>query len=130
MEIKLDPQFIKDLGVLVVASSLAGIGMETLGQPSINGYFMAGSLVGPGGLKWIREIVQVQSLAQLGVQLLLFSLGLEFSLSRLRAVRNVALFGGLLQIVAMSALSGIVAKVIGLGAYQGAFVGKEKHACT
>lgn len=41
---------------------------------------------------------QVQSVAQLGVHLLLFTLGLEFSLTKLRAVRNVALFGGLLQV--------------------------------
>jgi predicted Kef-type K+ transport protein len=37
--------------------------------------------------------VQVESLAQVGVQLLLFTLGLEFSLSKLRAVRSVALLG-------------------------------------
>ena len=40
-----------------------------------------------------QELVQVESLAQLGVQLLLFTLGLEFSLSKLRAVRSVALLG-------------------------------------
>ena len=40
-----------------------------------------------------QELVQVESLAQVGVQLLLFTLGLEFSLSKLRAVRSVALLG-------------------------------------
>ena len=40
-----------------------------------------------------QELVQVESLAQMGVQLLLFTLGLEFSLSKLRVVRNVALLG-------------------------------------
>lgn len=43
----------------------------------------------------MQELVQVESLAQLGVQLLLFTLGLEFSLSKLRAVRSVALLGRL-----------------------------------
>ena len=43
---------------------------------------------------WVmQELVQVESLAQVGVQLLLFTLGLEFSLSKLRAVRSVALIG-------------------------------------
>ena len=42
-----------------------------------------------------QELVQVESLAQLGVQLLLFTLGLEFSMAKLRAVRSVALLGGL-----------------------------------
>lgn len=41
----------------------------------------------------LQELVQMESLAQVGVQLLLFSLGLEFSLSKLRAVRSVALAG-------------------------------------
>ena len=41
----------------------------------------------------MQELVQVESLAQVGVQLLLFTLGLEFSLSKLRAVRSVALLG-------------------------------------
>ena len=41
----------------------------------------------------VQELVQVESLAQVGVQLLLFTLGLEFSLSKLRAVRSVALIG-------------------------------------
>ena len=41
----------------------------------------------------MQELVQVESLAQVGVQLLLFTLGLEFSLQKLRAVRSVALIG-------------------------------------
>ena len=55
----LDPQFVRDLTVLISASAGAGLLMAALGQPPINGYFVAGSLVGPGGLKLIKEIVQV-----------------------------------------------------------------------
>ena len=57
--IQLDPQFVRDLTVLIAASAAAGVAMGCLGQPAINGYFLAGSLVGPGGLKLIKEIVQV-----------------------------------------------------------------------
>ncbi|KAL4443410.1 hypothetical protein ABPG75_011147 [Micractinium tetrahymenae] len=119
----LDPHLVKDLTVLIAASALGGLVMSSLGQPAINGYFIAGSLVGPGGLKLIKEIVQMQSVAQLGVQLLLFTLGLEFSLTKLRAVRNVALLGGLLQTALFAMLAGLGAKLIGTGAAQGAFVG-------
>ena len=59
MGMNLDPQFVRDLTVLVAASAGAGLLMAWLGQPTINGYFIAGSLVGPGGLKLIKEIVQV-----------------------------------------------------------------------
>jgi Kef-type K+ transport system membrane component KefB len=54
----------------------------------------------------------VESLAQLGVQLLLFHLGRELSFSKLKAVWSVALVGGALQIVALSALGGVVAAVL------------------
>ena len=63
----LDPQFVRDLTVLVAASAGAGLLMAWLGQPTINGYFIAGSLVGPGGLKLIKEIVQVCRWGWVGV---------------------------------------------------------------
>ena len=56
-------------------------------------------VLNPGALTCavVQELVQVESLAQMGVQLLLFALGLEFSLNKLRAVRSVALLGELSQ---------------------------------
>ena len=50
----------------------------------------------------MQELVQVESLAQVGVQLLLFTLGLEFSLQKLRAVRSVALIGITLLLMAVT----------------------------
>uniref|UniRef100_A0A1D1ZVC7 Cation/H+ exchanger transmembrane domain-containing protein n=1 Tax=Auxenochlorella protothecoides TaxID=3075 RepID=A0A1D1ZVC7_AUXPR len=123
MGITLDPRLVKDLTVLIAACALMGMAMEAVGQPTINGYFIAGSVVGPGALNWVSEPVQVQSLAQLGVQLLLFSLGLEFSLAKLRAVRDVALLGGALQVALLSGLSAGVAAAIGTSPSLGAFVG-------
>jgi len=123
MGLTLDPQFIRDLGLLIGVCAVGGLAMEAVRQPTINGYFLAGSAVGPGGLKWIKEIVQVQSVAQLGVVLLLFIMGLELNLGKLRAVRDVAILGGSLQVVLMSTLGGVAAAVIGVGTYQGAFVG-------
>lgn len=54
----------------------------------------------------MQELVQVESLAQVGVQLLLFTLGLEFSLSKLRAVRSVALLGESMIIHGISEFAG------------------------
>jgi Kef-type K+ transport system membrane component KefB len=123
MGITLDPQLIRDLGTLIACCALAAVASEAAGQPAINGYFIAGSLLGPGGAGWVHEIVQVQSLAQLGVQLLLFTLGLEFEPGKLRPVRDVALWGGLLQIGGMVGLGAAAAAALGVGAAQGAFVG-------
>ena len=90
---------------------------------SLPGYFIAGSLLGQGGFGLAKEIVQLQSVSQLGVQFLLFMLGLELNLTKLKAVRNVALFGGIIQVALMSAMGAVVAFLIGAGSYHGAFVG-------
>jgi Kef-type K+ transport system membrane component KefB len=60
MGLNLDPQFVRDLTILIASCAAAGCVMEALGQPTINGYFIAGSLVGPGGLKLVKELVQVR----------------------------------------------------------------------
>ncbi len=65
----------------------------------------------------------MESLAQMGVQLLLFTLGLEFSMAKLRAVRGVALIGGVLQILATMVLAGVVASAIGASIHEGVFIG-------
>ena len=77
-----------------------------------------------------QELVQVESLAQVGVQLLLFTLGLEFSLTQLQAVRNVALVGGMAQIVAFMILAGLLATAIGASVHEGIFIGALVRALT
>ncbi|DBA65688.1 TPA: hypothetical protein ACH3X2_002741 [Trebouxia sp. C0005] len=119
----LDPQLIRDLTVLITSSTVAGMTLEAVKQPVINGYFIAGSLVGPGGAGLIKELVQVESLAQVGVQLLLFTLGLEFSLQKLRAVRSVALIGGMVEIFLFILVAGLLANFIGASVHEGIFVG-------
>jgi hypothetical protein len=66
---------------------------------------------------------QVESLAQLGVQLLLFHLGRELSFKKLKSVWSVALLGGSLQIVALMVLGGMVAAAVKSNVPQGIFVG-------
>lgn len=123
MSLTLDYQFVRDLTILICASAAGGLAMELLGQPTINGYFIAGSLIGPGGLDLVKEIVQVQSVAQLGVFFLLFTLGMEFSIGKLRAVREVALLGGAAQLLCFAALGGFGGRIIGSSAPIGAFLG-------
>jgi CPA2 family monovalent cation:H+ antiporter-2 len=82
-------------------------------------------VVGPAGLGLIKELIQVETLAQFGVAFLLFALGVEFSLSELRKVQAISLGGGGLQI----ALTILVTAMISLGVgwvtspAQGIFLG-------
>ncbi|KAF8044294.1 hypothetical protein BT93_A2320 [Corymbia citriodora subsp. variegata] len=121
--LQVDLRLISDLVVVIVSAAIGGIVSSCLGQPVIVGYLLAGSIIGPGGLKFIHEMVQVETVAQFGVVFLLFALGLEFSLTKLKAVGPVAVLGGLLQIVIFMFLCGISAMVCGAKLSEGVFVG-------
>ncbi|XP_024200155.1 K(+) efflux antiporter 5 isoform X1 [Rosa chinensis] len=121
--LQVDLRLISDLVVIIVSAAIGGIVFSCLGQPVIVGYLLAGSLIGPGGLMFISEMVQVETVAQFGVVFLLFALGLEFSLAKLKVVGPVAVLGGLLQIITFMFLCGITAGLCGAKLSEGIFVG-------
>ncbi|KAG5408349.1 hypothetical protein IGI04_004668 [Brassica rapa subsp. trilocularis] len=116
-------KLISDLVVVIVSATCGGIAFACAGQPVITGYLLAGSIIGPGGLNFISEMVQVETVAQFGVVFLLFALGLEFSTAKLRVVRSVAVLGGLLQILLFMFLCGITVSLCGGKHSEGVFVG-------
>jgi CPA2 family monovalent cation:H+ antiporter-2 len=84
--------------LLGVAAGL-GVLLRRLGQNAIVGYLLAGVLLGPTGVGLIGHGQELREVSELGVALLLFSIGLEFSLARLRQIGPVAIFGGAAQIL-------------------------------
>ncbi|MHC5023621.1 MAG: cation:proton antiporter [Planctomycetota bacterium] len=102
-----------DVLVLLAAAFLLGAICERLRQSAILGYLAAGTLLGPNALNWISNQADVELLAELGVALLLFTIGLEFSWRRLRQLGSAALVGGTLQVVITMALAGLLAMLIG-----------------
>jgi len=107
-----------DLVILIVAGMLGGFVARMFRQPLLLGYIVAGVLVGPytGGIT-ISSVHDVELLAEIGVALLLFTLGIEFSIKELKPVRHVALIGTPLQI--------ILTMAFGWGAGQ--FMGWDSH---
>ena len=105
-----------DIILLVVAAFFSGLLMQKLGQPLILGYIVAGVILGPhtGGLT-VSSIHDIELLAEIGVALLLFALGLEFSLKALKPVKKVAVIGTPIQITL----------TVGLGLGIGHFMGWE-----
>lgn len=89
-----------DIIILVLTAFFCGLIMQRLHQPLILGYILAGIILGPytGGLT-ITEIHSIELLAEIGVALLLFALGLEFSLKDLKPVKHIALVGTPLQML-------------------------------
>ncbi|MFO7966217.1 MAG: cation:proton antiporter, partial [Archaeoglobaceae archaeon] len=86
MEIALLQQIIIIFGLSVVVVYT----FNRLNLPTIVGFILTGVLVGPHGLELIK-MTQVESLAELGVILLLFTIGIEFSLSKLSSMKNTVL---------------------------------------
>jgi monovalent cation:H+ antiporter-2, CPA2 family len=96
---------VADLSLVLLAALAGGFLAQRLGQPLMVGYVLAGVIVGPftGGLT-VVNVHDIEQLAELGVALLLFSLGLEVSFRELRPVRAVALGGAIVQIIVTIAL--------------------------
>lgn len=89
-----------DVAIIVTAGFLGGIVAQRLRQPLILGYIAAGIVLGPvTGGSLIYDPHDIELLAEIGIALLLFALGIEFSLKELRPVRSVALLGTSIQIL-------------------------------
>lgn len=91
--------------LIIFTSSLVVIALfQRLRLPPVLGYLCVGLMIGPTAFNWVNESEDLPDLAELGVVFLLFSLGLEFSLSKMLALRQVVFGLGSLQVL----LSGIV----------------------
>lgn len=120
-----DFRLIVDLVTVLAAASFGGLLAAALRLPVLLGYIFGGIVVGPTGLGLIKELIQVETLAQFGVAFLLFALGVEFSLKQLNKVRAIALGGGTLQILLTIALTAGVSVLVGWveTPVQGIFLG-------
>jgi CPA2 family monovalent cation:H+ antiporter-2 len=109
-----ETRFLTEL-LLVIAVATAGAAVfERLRLPSIVGFLVMGALVGPGGLGLIADTDRVRELAELGVVFLLFEVGLELPIERVRRLWRQALVAGGLQVAATLAIATAVASAFGL----------------
>lgn len=106
-------RFMLDLGGAVAAAGIGGAIAVRLRQPAILGYLLAGIVIGPFTPGFVGDVERITVLADVGIVLLLFALGVQFSIHELRAVGRVALPGGTAQIVLVLATGAAV--MIGLG---------------
>lgn len=100
--------FIYELLIVLTFGLVAGLISRRLGLPTLVGYLVAGALLGHGSLDWVsRETHEIEYLAEAGVFLLLFSIGLEFSLEELSQMRRHLLVGGVVQMLLCSVPAGL-----------------------
>jgi CPA2 family monovalent cation:H+ antiporter-2 len=114
--------FLRDLVVLFSVSVIVVYFFDKLGLPAIVGFLVAGAMLGPYGLDFVEGVSRVEVFAEIGVVLLLFTIGVEFSLAHITSLRSV-LGSAAIQIGATIAFSILVAKVLGLTFNQGVFWG-------
>lgn len=106
--------YLLDVLVLLAAATCIGVLFERLRQSAIVGFLLAGTLLGPHALNLVNHEQGVQTIAELGVALLLFSIGLEFSVGRLRELGARALLGGTLQVTVTMAVAACIGWAAGL----------------
>jgi CPA2 family monovalent cation:H+ antiporter-2 len=104
---------IVEMVTVLGAATVGGLVASRLGQPALLGYLVSGMVVGPFGLKLVEAEGDIQVLSEVGVALLLFALGVEFSLKELLRVRAIALGGGSLQLLLTILLGGGLAYLTG-----------------
>jgi CPA2 family monovalent cation:H+ antiporter-2 len=104
---------ILDLGVAVGAALVAGAVARRVGQPPIVGYLLAGIAIGPFTPGFVGNVERIGLLSEIGVILLVFALGVEFSLHELIRVRRVAIGAGVLQVALIAAAASVLMAVLG-----------------
>src|SRR5207302_1171988 len=103
-------QLLRDLAIIFAGSLLVILVFHRLKLPALPGFIVAGVLLGPNALGLVSDVHQVESLAEVGVILLLFTIGIEFSLTRLREMGRQVIIGGGAQVLLTVGLAGALAK--------------------
>ncbi len=103
------PPLLTELAILLVAGTLIAFVSSRFGVVPIVGFLVAGAVIGPSGVGLISDIDLVNQSADIGVMLLLFTLGIEFSLERMRQLASLVVIGGASQV---ALTMGIVAAIV------------------
>jgi len=114
---------LRDLLIIFGVSVLVVLLLHRLRLPTITGFLLSGVLLGPHGLSLVSDLERIELLADVGVMLLLFTIGLEFSFAQVRRLWATALAGAVTPVVATSALCAVAAGFMGLSPQQGIFLG-------
>lgn len=114
MTLQEDIVFVKDLVIVFLAATIGGVIATHFRQPPLIGFLLGGMVIGPGGLSVVTELVEVETLASLGIAFLLFCLGIEFSITELHGVRRVVVVGGICSMFGVVLGTGALSLLLGL----------------
>jgi len=116
-------EFLGELGLVLGAALIGGLVARALRLPVLIGYLLAGLVIGPHTPGITADDNMIRTVAEFGVALLMFAVGVQFSLEELNHVRRTALVGGILQILGTIVLGMVLGLAFGWGVYGGLFLG-------
>jgi CPA2 family monovalent cation:H+ antiporter-2 len=114
---------LQDLLILLLASVPIAFIFHRLRLPTIVGFMITGIVIGPHALGLIKDVQAIEVLAEIGVALLLFTIGLEFSLRRMLEMKRLVLLGGGLQVILTTLLVTGIANLLGRPLNEAVFFG-------
>lgn len=114
---------LKDIVIIFALSTLVNLIFTRIKVPTVVGYLMTGIIAGPHLLGLVHSEHQIELLAEIGVILLLFTIGMEFSLKHLLKIRRIVFFGGLIQVTITAGVFYIVSTFYELDWHSGLFIG-------
>jgi monovalent cation:H+ antiporter-2, CPA2 family len=112
---------IQDIVVILLVSLPIIFIFKKINMPSIVGFLIAGMLIGPFGFNLIKSVNQISVMAEIGIMLLMFTIGLEFSLSQLIRIKKFLLVAGGFQLAITIILSTIIFSSFGIDFKQSIF---------
>src|SRR3954447_10014413 len=117
--------FLQDLAIVMIVAAIVTVLFRRLHQPVVLGYILAGAIIGPHTPPFplIKDRQAIDTLSELGVIFLMFSLGLEFSLRKLREVGVTALIAASFKILLMVWVGYELGRLFGWGEMDSVFLG-------
>ena len=114
---------LKDILVLIGVSLAMVYFLRLFKVPTIVGFIAAGVLVGPGALGLIEDRHSIELMAEIGVTLLLFTIGLKFSVRDLARMRMLVIGAGGLQVILTIVVTSVVLNAVGIETNKAIFYG-------
>jgi len=114
---------LKDIVIIFAFATAVNYLFTKIRIPTIIGYLLTGIVAGPALLGVIQSPHEIEFMAEIGIILLMFTIGLEFSLNHLIKIRNIVFFGGFLQLIFTAGLTMFVARMYDMGWGAAVFIG-------
>ena len=113
---------LKDIVIIFALSTLVNLIFTRIKVPTVIGYLLTGIIAGPHLLSLVGAGHEIELMAEIGVVLLLFTIGLEFSLKHLLRIRKIVFLGGFMQVILTAGAFFIASRFYGMSVKAGLFI--------